>query len=395
MLAVAVASARALALGNDTLLLRANASATYNSNVLGISNELPPTLVQQFLRGRSEGDWTWGFGAGLRLDVPVSRQRLQLDASATRYDYAQYNELDYTGYAVRGAWDWRVGKDWHGRLNAGAAQSRQIYASGVAVNLPALVRSYDVLADAHYALTARWELNGALSAGQSRYSAAALQDGNFNITTQSVGAMYRTPLGNGTGLRVTFEQGEWPNRPPVGVALLDNTYTQYTVAAVLDWRLTGKAQLSGDIGYTSRTRATAGSSSTVDGPSGRLTYAYSLSSKSQLQAGIYQTFGPLNDPTASYVRATGLDLGYGYQASAKLSLQANASYQRVDYLGESLIPGTLQRRDSYRLLGLGARYQATRTLSCSAGAQYQNRDSNLPFAAYDLYTVFVSANLEF
>jgi hypothetical protein len=390
-----VLSPSALALGSDTVFLRADANATYNSNVLGISSEVPPALAEQFLAGRSQGDWIYSYGAGVRLDVPESRQRFRLDASSTWYDYDQYKELNYTGYALRGIWDWRAGSDWYGQINAGAAQTRQTYQSGIALNLPALVKNYDALADAHYALTARWELNASLSAAESRYSAVALQPGNLTTTSENIGAMYRTPLGNGTGLRLTFEQGEWPDQPPVGVALLDNKYTQYMVGVVVDWHLTGRSQLTGDFGYTVRTRATVGPSHYVEGPSGRLTYSYSISGKSQLQASLYQTFGPLQDPTASYVQTTGLDLGYSYQATAKIALQASASYQRIGYLGESLIPGTLQRRDTYRILGLTANYQATRVLSFSAGAQYQNRGSNLPFAAYDVYIVYFGAKIEF
>ena len=393
--ALAAVPSSARALNNDTVLLRASAGVTYDSNVLGVSNEIPPTLVEQLLGGRSEGAWIFNYGAGVRCDLPVSRQRFQLDLSATRYDYTQYNELNYTGYAGRGIWDWRAGNDWWGQINAGVAQTRQTYSSGLAVNVPALVKNYDALADAHYALTPRWELNGGLTATQARYSATALQTGDLNVWTERLGALYRSPLGNGTGLRVTFEQGEWPNLPPVGVAALDNTYTQYTLSMVVDWRLSGRSQLSGDIGYTARIRTAVGKSRTVEGPSGRLTYTYSLSGKSQLQASLYQTFGPIDDPTASYVKTTGLDLGYSLQATAKIALQATASLQKIDYLGESLIPGALQRSDTYSIWGLGARYQATRTLSFSAGAQYQNRNSNIPLAAYDVYTVYLNATIEF
>jgi exopolysaccharide biosynthesis operon protein EpsL len=392
---LAAAAPAAWALGNDTLFLRADANATYNSNVLGISNQLPPTLAEQLLGGRRQGDWIIGYGAGLRLDLPVSRQRFQLDASATWYRYNQYSDLNYTGYAVRGIWNWRAGNDWYGQINAGAAQSRQPNTTGIGINPPILVKNYDELVDVHYALTPRWEFNGALNAAQARYDAAAFQSGDFNMTAQSIGATYRTPSGNGTGVRLTFEQGEWPNQPPVGTALLDNRYTQYTLAMVFDWRLTGRSQLSGNVGYTARTRSTVGQSNRVDGPSGQIDYTYSLGGKSRIQASLYQTFGPLNDPTATYAQTTGLNLGYAYQATAKLGLQANASWQQIAYLGESLIPDSAQRRDTYATFGLGAKYQATRTLAFSVGAQYQNRDSNIPLAAYDVYIVYLNVNIEF
>jgi len=391
-------SSHAFALNNDTVLLRAYGGATYNSNVLGISNELSPAQAQQLLGGRSEGAWIWDYGAGLRCDLPVSRQRFQLDLSATRYDYSQYNELNYTGYTARGIWDWRAGNDWWGQINAGATQTRQTYQSGIVLNIPALVRTYDELVDAHYALSPRWEVSGSLSATQSLYSSSVLESGDINVTDESVGVMYRTPLGNGTGLRVTFEQGEWPNQPPLGTpgasgpVQLDNSYSQITLAVVLDWQLTGRSHLSGNLGYTARTQLAIGRSDVAEGPSGTLTYNYSLSGKSQLQANLYQTFGPFPDPTASYVKTTGLDLIYKYQATAKISVQASLTGQRIDYLG---VPDAPQRKDNYGIVGLTAKYQASRTLMFSAGAQYQNRDSNIPLAGYDVYTVYLNATLEF
>ena len=388
----------ALALNNDTVLLRANAGATYTSNVLGVSNELSPSQVERLLSGRSEGAWILDYGAGVRCDLPVSRQRFQLDLSATRYDYTQYDELNYTGYTARGIWNWRAGNDWWGQINAGATQTRQIYQSGIAINVPALVKNYDELVDAHYALTPRWELSGSLSATQARYASTILQSGDVNVTDESVGVMYRTPLGNGTGLRLTFEQGEWPNLPSLGtpgaagVVQVDNTYTQFTLAMVLDWQLTGRSHLSGNVGYTARTQLSIGRSDVAEGPSGTLTYDYSLSGKSHLQANLYQTFGPLPDPTASYVKTTGLDLAYKYQATAKTALQASVTGQRIEYLG---VPSAQQRKDNYGIVSLGGTYQATRTLNLSVGAQYQNRNSNVPLAGYDVYTVYLNVNLEF
>jgi len=387
----AMSSGIAWSLERDMLMVQATAGASYNSNVLGISNQLSPAQVEQLLSGRSEGAWIWNYGAGLRCDVPVSRQRFELDLAATRYDYTQFSELDYTGYTARGVWDWRAGNDWNGQVKADVVQSRQTYTSGVLVNIPALVKNYTELVDAHYTLTPRWELTGALSAAQSRYNDVALQPGNFNMTDQSIGVLYRSPFGNETGLRLTFEQGQWPNRPPTPG--LSSEYSQYMVGIVVNWHLTTRSSLAGDFGYTVRTNAGDTVSRHVEGPSGRLTYTWLATSKSQLQASLYQTFGPLDDPTASYVKTTGLDLGYAYQITAKTSLNVGVRYWEESYIGSP--PGTLERQDKYTTLTVGAKYQATRTLSFSASAQYLNRDSNIPFAAYDVYTVSLSANIEF
>ena len=106
-----LAPGRADALGNDTVFLRGFTNATYDNNVFRIADGLNP---EPFLGTDRKSDTIWGYGAGIRLDAPISRQRIKLDASATKYDYQHFDQLDFTGYKARGSWDWRAGELWHG-----------------------------------------------------------------------------------------------------------------------------------------------------------------------------------------------------------------------------------------------------------------------------------------
>lgn len=382
-----------MALGNDTVFLRANTGVTYESNVFRVADEASPS-VDQLLRGRGKSDIVWGLGAGVRMDLPVSRQRMRLDAAATEYRYSEFDELDYTGYNARGIWDWRAGNDWHGQLAGGVRQARRTYSDTLGFIVPSLYKNYDALLDVRYALTARWELESGAVSARTRYEAAELRRDDFDLTTLSIGAHYRTPRGNATGVRLRYEEGNWPNRPAAPIAFFDNEYEQYTLSAVVDWQLTGKSRLHGDAGYTSREH-TAADDREFSGPSGRLTYDYVLSAKSTIRGSLYQSRGPLEDFTATYVKTTGIDISYAYQLSAKMKTQASGTYRRIDYLGNSLITGALQREDSITDVALSLSYQPRRTVSFSAGAGYETRSSNLPLGDYEAMTFFVSAGIEF
>jgi exopolysaccharide biosynthesis operon protein EpsL len=379
------------ALNNDTLFLRGTTSMTYDSNVFRISDDLSNAAAESILQGEGRSDLIWGLGAGLRMDLPVSRQRFRLDLSATRYQYNDFDQLDYTGYGLEGIWDWRVGNDWYGQVNLGARQARQTYSTDIAVLVPRLYRTYDALVDVRHALTPQWELQTSLSASETDYKDDVFRVDDFEYWAADVGASYRTALGNSTGVRLRYEDGNWPNRPP---GAIEDEYTQYTLSAVLDWRLTGKSRLYGDAGYTFRDQS-ASNDRDFDGPSGRLTYEYSVTHKSTLRASLYQTRGAVEDFTATYIKTTGVDLAWHQQATSKITLQASASFREQDYLGESLVPGVQRRRDDLTTFGLVASYQATRTLSVSAGAQYDERSSNIPLGDYDAYTLYLSALIEF
>lgn len=394
----ALCSSHALALGNDTVFVRAFTSLNYDSNVFKVADDLDSAAE---LRGRDESDFIWGVGAGIRCDLPVSQQRFSADASVTDFNYSSFDELDYTGYALRGAWDWKAGSKWSGRLTAGARQERQTYSDAVGFFLPSLLVATDAAAEARYALTPRWELQGSAGLYRVRYDDERLDFDDFDSDSLSAGALYRSPSGNGTGLRLTYERGEWPNRPSVESTLFDNQYTQYTVSAVVDWRIGGRSRLSGDAGYTWRDRDEQ-EGRDFDGPSGRLNYDYVLSGRSTLRASLYETRGAIEDSTATYTRTTGLDLSYGYQLTGKVVLEAIGSYRQIDYEGESLNPDEPQREDELLTLSLGANYQATRTLTLSGGGRYEQRESNvragrdnLRLGDYDVYTLYVSAGIEF
>jgi exopolysaccharide biosynthesis operon protein EpsL len=385
---------QALALDGDRVLLRGLASATYNSNVLGLSDQLSPAVANLFTGGRSEGDMIWGIGAGLSLNLPVSRQRIRFDGTATGYSYSNYDELNYTGYGVRAAWDWVAGNRWHGTAAAGAQKTRQGYTSAVIAQVPRLQTYYDGLIDARFDLTPHWELQAAGSVSQTKFDAQVFQVDDFDYQSGTLGARYRSSRGNATGAQLKYEQGQWPNRPPAPVASFDNEYSQWTLSAVLDWRVTGQSRLFGTAGYTSRAQDISTGES-LSGPSGRLTYEYTFTGKSMASASIYQTLGPYQDNNATYIRTTGIDFAYVYQASAKLGLRASASFYEQDYLGASLAPGVQERQDDFTVLGLTGLWQITRVLSLTASAAYNDRTSNVPFGDFDQYIVSLTAQVQF
>lgn len=381
----------ALALGNDTVFLRGNALVGYDSNIFRISEDL---TLPTSLGGPSKDDTYYGLGAGLRLDLPVRRQRFRVDASATKYWYTRFQDLDYTGYGARGTWDWRAGNDWYGQIGGGMRQTRQTATDALGFTVPRLLRTYDALANARYALTPRWELQAGGSAYQARYNSDAFRQDDFNSSTWDLGAAYRTPRGNSTGIRFRYEQGRWPNRSGASAAQLGSEYDQFTLSAVVDWRLSGRSRLYGDVGYTQRSRESA-EQGDFSGPSGRLTYEYSLSGKTTLRGTIYQTRGPTDVDFATYVRSTGLGLSATHQLTGKIGLQGSVGYSEAAYLGEARNPGQPVREFQYWNIGVNGVYQITRTVYLNAAVAYYWRTSDLPFGDYEALTGNLGVGAEF
>jgi len=375
----------------DTWFLRGFGSLAYDSNVFRVSDELDPNVV---LGEPYESDMILGYGVGARLNLPVSRQLFRADASVTQYRYERFDQLDFTGYAVSGSWDWRAGDDWFGQLAFDTQRERQPYSSAVRISTPFLLDSYRGRADARYALTPRWELEAGIGYYSYRYPTPALKVGDFSSWTQELAANYKSPQGNSTGARLRYEEGEWPNRPASTALLFDNQYSQTTLSAVINWQLTGRSQLSGDIGYTRRTHPTA-SDRDFAGLSGLLNYDYLVSGKLTIRATAFQTIGPIEDVVASYVRQRGVGITPSYQLTSKTTLQLNAGWRRDYYLGNSLGVGDPQRQDIIWSIGPAAASQLTRLFSVSTGLRYEQRRSNVPYGDYTDLTAYVNAQVEF
>lgn len=393
MLAIALAThgSGALPLGNDTVFLNGTALVGYDSNLFLVPDG---TSLPAALGGPQKDDFYFGLGAGIRLNLPVSRQRFRAKASVTRYDYQHFDSLDYTGYNGRVSWDWVGGNDWSGLLTAGLTRTRQSATDQQGAAFPRLVTFYDVSGTARYALTPRWTLSTAIGYNASKYDDNVFRGSDFEVARFDLGASYRSPQGNSTGARLRYEQGRWPNRTGSQATNFGTEYAQYTLSAVLDWRLSGSSRLHGDIGYTilSRNDAMVGD---FNGPSGTLTYDYSLSSKTTLQASIYEIRGPTEANFATYIRTRGITLGSQYQVSGKTSLNASLGFSQVTYLGQVLTPAAPQQQYDYWNVGLGALYHATRVISLNAGLAYQWRTSSLPLGDYQVFTGSVSVTAEF
>jgi exopolysaccharide biosynthesis operon protein EpsL len=387
--ALCLTASPALALYSDKLFLRANASINYDSNVFKLANELTlPAIVG----GPQKSDTYYSLGAGLRLDLPVSRQRFKADLSATEFKYQRFDQLDYTGYNARGTWDWRVGNDWYGQFGAGYRQSQQTLSTQIGFFIPAVVRTYDGLANARYALTPQWELQAGASATSYRYVDEARRFGDFDLRVLDAGARYTSNRGNSTGARLRYERGDWPNRLPT--ASFGQQFDQYTVSLTADWRLAGSTRLYGDVGYTVHQRDSVAN---VDfsGPSGRLTHEWTPTGKLLLRTVLYQTRGPFESTFANYVRQTGIEFLPTYQATGKLTIQGSLTYRQLDFLGEAISISTEQRRDKLTSAGINAAYQVTRTVAVTASVNYLQRDSNVPFGDFKATVASLTAGLEF
>lgn len=389
------ASGSAQALDGDRIRPSVGATYTYSSNLFYVDDRIPPQSLT-FLKDGQKSDQIYGLRVGLDADIPVSRQMLTLRASATNNNYVTYDNLNYLGYNVRGAWNWVVGSDWDGDAGFGRIQALGSFAD-VRTNIRNIRNTDELFASAMYRVVPDWKLRVAIRNTKLENSADTFKSTDRDDTIYELGSRrYSKGADNFFGVNFRAIDGRFPNRVVTPTATVDNSYRQYTLEGVVDWTYSGLSKLSGTLGWTNRIQDQL-SERNFSGITGRLTGTYSPTGIVGLNAAIFREIGSYEDITTSYILTQGFRIGPSYSVSEKLLLRADYTFSNRQYLGDPgfVVTGLPVRDDDLNSLSGSVIWSPRRNVQVNATLSYDTRASNRPLTDYNVTTFFVSAMLTF
>ncbi|MEO8038759.1 MAG: XrtB/PEP-CTERM-associated polysaccharide biosynthesis outer membrane protein EpsL [Betaproteobacteria bacterium] len=384
------------ALDGDRIRPNVGATYTYVSNLFYLDDSIP-TQNLPFLKDGQKNDQILGLRAGLDADIQVSRQVFRLRSSATDNRYATYDNLDYVSYNVRGAWDWMVGPDWDGDVGISQAQVLGSFAD-INFNVRNVRKTQELFASGMYRLTPDWKLRAAMRRLTLDNSAAAFTSTDREDMFYELGSRYYSKgRDNYLGLNLRVIDGTFPNREVVpGVSTIDNSYRQYTLEGVMDWRYSGLSQISGSLGWTNRLHDQLPERD-FSGVTGRLSGLYSPSGTLGFNAAVFREIGGFDDVTSSYILTQGVQFGPNYIYSDKLTFQASYSYRNRKFLGDPgfVLTSLPVRVDDVQSLSASAIWSPRRNVQVNATLSYDTRTSNRQFREYHVTTFFTAVQLTF
>jgi exopolysaccharide biosynthesis operon protein EpsL len=331
-------------------------------------------------------------GLGLRARIPISRQRLLVDAAAYDYDYSRFHGLDHVAYRGAVNWQWLAGDRWRGELG----YRKRRYQSGfeeLRAPVQDLVTEDHLFAGAAYGLTARLRARGLAEYSEYNHDNVARNALDFRVTSGTLGLDYVTPEGSSAGGQVKLSDGTYPNRQVLAAAAVDNSFRELETSAVVHWIVTGKSNLDARLGYTSRKHDQAPARD-FSGLTGRLGWDWFVGAKTLLNFAVWREVRAFEDVSASYVVSRGAGFGPAWAPTSKIVLQARLLREDRDFRGDPGISlsGNPQRKDQFTGLRFAAGYAPTRNVELSAGFDTGKRDSNLTGVDYDYNAV--SANVK-
>ena len=381
------------ALWKDKFEVFVGGGVTHDDNVFRLSDASDPAAV---LGSSSKGDTYTTTSLGFRLDLPVRRQRFLAGVRWNQHRYDRYSVLDFTDHDGQAIWKWQAGNDLAGEL--GYTETLELASlaniqGNVQSSAPNPLKTQRKFLNAAYMLTPRWRLRGEVS--REKQSNEVFTENDIGINGADLTASYVTPADNQVGVNLRVADGNFPNGQTVGSEVFDNDYRQRTVAAVLDWTLTGHSRMSARAGRINRNYEQL-SERDFDGPMYRLTYVWTPTGKFILTAIAQRDISTDEQVNTSFAYVRGVTLYPTLRLTEKFELSGGFEWGSREYLGDpQLVLTGASRTDQVRIAEVKATYKPVRPVTLEMRLHRESRSSTLATADYEDDIVSVSAGIRF
>ena len=373
----------------DTLQVRIGETIQRDSNIFRLSD----AANTQALLGRPERSDTAAITTiGIKLNKPYSLQRFELEASADKYNYQRFSNLNFTALNYAAAWRWSVTPAFHGNLTT----DRREYTDNTAdvQSLGRVNRRTDrnSLLDAEYELGARWRVIAGLFERTSSNSEAFTFEPDSKVRGTEVGARY--VFREGDSLAYRFRNGRGDYTDAFLPLVTSRDFKDREHEASLEWQAAPKTTVQAKLAHLERDHD-GQLARDFSGYQGQISANWQATAKTSLAGGLIKELGSYQTGTDSYYDGYRVFIAPSYKPTEKTAVRLRYDHGVRSYKGA--LPGFVPsgRRDTTNLASLGFEYQPLRSLTLTAALQTDRRSSNTPGFDYRSNSFLVSALLSF
>ena len=333
--------------------------------------------------------------AGLVFNKTYSRQKLYAQAKVTKVAFDHFDQLDYDGKDVQARWNWQLGNRFEGVLGANYEQTLAPYTDfrSNERNLREHRRQYF---DGAWRFHPSWRARTAASHDKYEYELLVQRFNNRTEDAYEVGVDYLPRSGSTVGLVARKIKGKYDNRRILGGQSLDESFDQDELKARINWIASGSTTVQVLAGHARRTYQ-ARSERDASGFNGRITATHQPRGKMRYTAAAWREFSAVESNIISYSLNRGASVGATWDASAKIRVDANASYEKRAYNARVLLNSAQDLDDSLKQASLSATWSPRRTVALTAALARQERSGSpfLGLGRFKANTVSVVANAQF
>jgi exopolysaccharide biosynthesis operon protein EpsL len=373
---------------SDALHLTAGLGYFHDDNLFRLPEEVPGFLGQRSDSARQTQ-------VGLLFDKMYGRQKLFAKGELTKVKFDFFDQLDYDGKDVQALWKWQLGNHLAGSLGANYEQTLAPYTDfrSSERNLREHRRQYF---DGSWRMHPSWALRTAASQDEYTYELQAQRFNNRDEDAAEIGVDYLPRSGSTVGLVARKIKGKYQNRRSVDGQLLDESFDQDELKARISWIASGSTNVQVLAGYASR-KYRALAERDASGFNGRVTATYVPRGKMKYNAAAWREFSAVESNIISYSLNKGASAGATWEVSAKVRVDANASYEKRSYNARVLLSTAQDLNDSLKKATLSTTWQPRPTIAVTAALAHQTRSGSpfLGLGRFKANTVSINANAQF
>jgi len=361
-----------------------------DSNVFRVSGD---NAARNILGTTSKDDTIVYFGGGFNSDLKLSRQHLLLDLEVERAEYDNFNELDHTKIDGKTTLKWEVGNLWSGDLGYRYKKDLRSFNQSSIPEKDMRTR-HTVYFDGGYQIHPDWRMEGGVGYSDTSYQERKRLD--RDATSGLFEIQYHSTLNTFVGVRLNYVDNDLRDQQLLGISV-SNDYQEYGISGTFYWEGSAKSSLQANFGYTEQSYDDLDGRD-YNGSTGRLTYYWAATSKTNLDISAWRETSSQNDEITTYVLTKGASVGADWSVTPKVTINGVVSYTNDDFKAQNDIRtalGLQRRDDDIWLYRIAANWRPRNYLLLSTSYTKEDRDSSVSTADFDSDRVDASVRFSF
>jgi len=373
---------------NDALHVYGGVAYGHDDNLFRIADDQPAI-------DNTRSDSWWTREGGLIFDKTYSRQRISLVAKLSKTTFDHFKQLDYDGKDLQANWAWQLGNHLEGRIGTSYQQVLAPYTDFRSTERN-LRKTRSQYADGAWRFHSAWRARASFQRDEYTYEALSNRFNDRTEKTSELELDYLARSGSTVGLVARRVNGSYPFPRPIGPLAVISNFTQDELKARVKWLVTGSTTIDALVGYTRREQPSFGSGTTT-GLNGKINATWQPRGKMTYTASVWRDFAPIESTVVSYTENTGASVGAQWDATAKIKVNADASYERRNYNARNNLPGAVDLTDSLRTITTRVTWMPRPTIQVQAGFANQQRSSAVTIGtgSFKSNSVTLNANAQF
>ncbi|TFW36017.1 exopolysaccharide biosynthesis protein EpsL [Massilia horti] len=352
---------------NDALHVYGGVGLAHDDNLLRVPDNQPAF-------DNTRGDWWKMAEVGLLFDKTYSRQRIEAVAKLSKVKFNHFKQLDYDGKDAQATWHWQLGNHLEGKLGALYNQVLAPYTDFHSSERNLRTERKEFF-DGAWRFHPSWRARAGASTDKYTYEASSQRFNDRTEDTYELEGDYLPASGSTVGLVLRKIKGRYPNRRPIGQVFVTDDFTQNEVKARVRWLATGATEIEALAGWARRDQPSFGAP--TSGFNGRVGASYKPRGKVRYNAALWRDFAPIESSLVSYTLNKGASIGASWEATGKITVDANAIYERRHYNARLALPSSGELTDAIRSASLQAKWAVRPAIQLSAGFVHQSRTGSV------------------